>query len=137
MDREFTKCVDSLTLIFDFVSQFATTHRIGDESRHIMEFGIEEIFVNMVKYNNESTLDINLKLEVHGNEFRACLTDRDVHSFDPNDQPPVNVDCPIEDRKPGGLGIHLIKAMLDDVYYEYENRICKITLVKHLEEGHA
>jgi anti-sigma regulatory factor (Ser/Thr protein kinase) len=37
--------------------------------------------------------------------------------FDPHDAPAPNLDAPIEERTPGGLGVHLVKATMDDVQY--------------------
>ncbi|MGH7451971.1 MAG: ATP-binding protein [bacterium] len=39
----------------------------------------------------------------------------------------------MEERQPGGLGLHLVKKMVDRLDYEYVNQQNKITLIKHLE----
>ena len=52
--------------------------------------------------------------------------------FDPTKHDSVDIDQPIGERTPGGLGIHLVKKMMDEVIYEYADRSCKITLIKRL-----
>ena len=49
------------------------------------------------------------------------LTDYDVDRFDVTEAPGANVDLPIEQRRPGGLGLHLVRCMLDRVDYEYSD----------------
>jgi len=63
------------------------------------------------------------------------LVDSDVEPFDPEtvEVPPVNAD--IAERRPGGLGIFLVQAMVDDLNYDYEpqGRRMRITVTKTLE----
>ena len=47
------------------------------------------------------------------------LTDYDVDPFDVTKAPDVDVTLPIEQRRPGGLGLHLIRRLMDSVDYEY------------------
>ena len=48
----------------------------------------------------------------------------------------VPVEAGIEARKPGGLGVHLVRTMVDDLDYEYEieDRRMRITVRKVLEK---
>ena len=45
------------------------------------------------------------------------------------------VDAGIEERRPGGLGIYLVRKMVDDLNYDYEteDRRMRITVTKTLE----
>ena len=58
------------------------------------------------------------------------MLDDDVEPFDITRAPDVDIDAPIEEREPGGLGLHLIRRMVDSVEYEYvkERRQSRITL---------
>lgn len=132
MERQFAKHTDSLPVIFDFVAQFVRPFNIKPEQIRPLEFAIEEIFMNMVNYNTESKNDVTIQLALENNTLSACLIDRDVHSFDPTKHDSVDIDQPIGERTPGGLGIHLVRKMMDEVIYEYADRSCKITLIKRL-----
>jgi anti-sigma regulatory factor (Ser/Thr protein kinase) len=57
-----------------------------------------------------------------------------VDRFDVTEAPEANVDLPIEQRRPGGLGLHLVRRMLDRVEYEYSDveRRSRIRLRKTL-----
>jgi anti-sigma regulatory factor (Ser/Thr protein kinase) len=47
----------------------------------------------------------------------------------------VPVEAGIEDRKPGGLGVHLVQKLVDDLAYEYDDddRRMRISVKKSLE----
>ena len=132
MEREFAKNTDSLETVFAFIAEFADQRQIKPGFTKPFELAIEEIFVNMVRYNTESNHDVIIQLNVEDNSLKACLIDRDVHYYDPTKRDPVDITRPIHEREPGGLGIHFVKEMMDDVIYEYDDRTCRITLVKRL-----
>jgi serine/threonine-protein kinase RsbW len=66
---------------------------------------------------------------VHNGGVKVSLTDYDVDRFDPREVPAVDVDAPLEDRAPGGLGLYLVLKMADSIHYEYRNRTSKITFI--------
>jgi anti-sigma regulatory factor (Ser/Thr protein kinase) len=134
IERCFAKSTDSLEAIFDYVSEFAVVHHVSTDVTAQMHFGVEEVFTNLVRYNRESRHDVAIQLRVADGSFSVRIADRDVHSFDPTARPPVDIKQPIHERTPGGLGIHLIREMMDEVRYEYEDRTARITLIKRLEK---
>jgi anti-sigma regulatory factor (Ser/Thr protein kinase) len=133
IERQFAKSTDSLEAIFDYITEFAQTHGVSEAVVPVLHFGVEEVFTNMVRYNTESCNDVSIRLSLESDSFSIALTDHEVHSYDPNTRPPVDTAQPLHERTPGGLGIHLVREMMDDVRYEYENRSARIILIKHLE----
>jgi len=129
----FPRTAACLPEIFDFMDGFFARVGIGDEHRMPMQFAVEELFTNLVKYSRGGTRDILLDLKRDGGRLEVSLTDFDVERFDIRAVPDVNVDLALKDRKPGGLGIHLLKRMVDDVGYEYVDGRSTTTFVKSLE----
>jgi anti-sigma regulatory factor (Ser/Thr protein kinase) len=134
IERHFAKSTDSLEAIFEYVAQFAESHRVAADTTAQMQFGVEEVFTNMVRYNPESQNDVSIRMSMENGSFSISIADHNVHSFDPNSRPPVDITKPLHERTPGGLGIHLIREMMDEVRYEYEDRTARITLTKRLEK---
>ena len=106
---------------------------IGDAHRVPMHFVIEEWFTNLVKYSRGGSPEILLELERDGDLLRLSLSESGVAPFDIRTMPDVDVDRDIRDRKPGGLGIHLLRKMVDDIRYEYTDGHSTTTFVKALE----
>jgi anti-sigma regulatory factor (Ser/Thr protein kinase) len=53
--------------------------------------------------------------------------------FDVTRPTQTQFDTPFAERKPGGLGIHIAREMLDGLTYDYVDGTSRITLTKHLE----
>ena len=53
--------------------------------------------------------------------------------FDITETAEVDTKQSLEERRVGGLGIHLVNEMMDKIEYEYKDRQSKIILIKHLE----
>ena len=45
----------------------------------------------------------------------------DGEAFDPREAPPPDLDAPLEERQAGGLGMHLVRATMDEVDYRRED----------------
>jgi len=91
---------------------------------------VEELFTNMVKYGVGSSAPVRIEIGAIAGGVEVRLIDDDVEPFDITRMPDVDIDAPIEEREPGGLGLHLIRRMADSVEYEYvkERRQSRITL---------
>ena len=131
--QSFPRTAMCLPEIFDFMDRFFARAEIGDQHRMPMQFVVEEWFTNLVKYSRGGTRDILLDLKRQGGRLVVSLTDFGVERFDIRAVPDVDVNLNLKDRTPGGLGIHLLKRMVDDVGYEYVDGRSTTTFVKELE----
>lgn len=136
-ERTFPKALASLDGIFAHLESFYRSELIDARTSLSLSLVVEEIFTNLVRYNTVSRNPIVLRIEREGDQVRLELVDRDVDRFDPSTLPEVNVDAPMAERKPGGLGLHLVRAIVDHISFEYENRVMRIAVVKNLERGHV
>ena len=96
---------------------------------YVVDLATEELFVNMVTYNTESNEDILIQMEPHEQGIEVTLTDEDVERFDPASAVTIDVDAPLDERTPGGLGLYLVLKMVDSIHYEYRNRKSRITFI--------
>lgn len=132
MERNFKKAIASLDEVFVFLDGEFARHAPDPAAAYALTLAVEEFFTNFVKYNPESDRDITVGVLVEGETLIVRLIAHGVNSFDVTATGPVDVSLSLEERTPGGLGIHLSRHMLDDVRYEYEDRRSTITLVKRL-----
>jgi len=132
MERNFRKTVASLDEVFAFLDEEFARHGPDPAAAYALTLAVEEFFTNFVKYNPESDRDVTVGVLLEGESLIVRLIAYGVDAFDVTATGPVDVSLSLEERTPGGLGIHLSRHMLDDVRYEYEDRRSTITLVKRL-----
>lgn len=132
VQRYFRRSFDSLAAITGFVDEFIAARTLDDELRGPVNFIVEELFTNMVKYNPGNTHDIALSLGHAPGELTVRLRDFDVEPFDVTQAPQVDIDRPLADRQIGGLGLHLVRKMADTLQYEYSERCSTITFTRTL-----
>ena len=129
LSREFSRSFAELKEIVAFTHAFFDQHDVDESLRYIIDLCVEELFVNMVSYNTETSANVLIEIGPHEHGIEVSLTDFDVDRFDPREAEPVDIDAPLESRTPGGLGLYLVLKMADAIHYEYRNRTSKITFI--------
>lgn len=129
MQQEFGRSLDELKNIVAFTDQFFAEYDIDQSLRYMVDLCVEELFVNMVTYDTETDSDILIEMHPHEHGVKVSLTDFDVERFDPRQAKSVDIDAPLEQRTPGGLGLYLVLKMVSSIRYEYRNRNSKITFI--------
>ncbi len=129
MQQEFGRSLDELRKIVGFTDDFFAQNNIDQSVRYIVDLCVEELFVNMVTYDTETESDILVEMSPHEHGIEVSLTDFGVDRFDPRDAAPVDINAPLDQRTPGGLGLYLVLKMVNSIHYEYRNRNSKITFI--------
>ena len=133
MTGEFPKGLQSLDEIFAFLAEFAERQGLDEKARLCLDLVAEELFTNTVKYGSGAEGRVRINVEKVGRELRLELVDFDAEPFDPESVKPAALSAPIQERKPGGLGIHLVRSLVDKVAYEYRGREMRVLVTKTLE----
>jgi serine/threonine-protein kinase RsbW len=129
MQQKFGRSLDDISSIVSFTDEFFAQNDIDPSVRYIVDLCVEELFVNMVTYDTETEEEILIEMNPHEHGAEVSLTDFGVNRFDPRDVNPVDVNAPLEQRTPGGLGLYLVLKMVNSIHYEYRNRNSKITFI--------
>jgi len=137
MKKLFKRTFQSLDDIFRFIDEFINDNNLDTMLQYPVHLAVEEIFTNMVKYNNKSTKGISLELVKEGNHLVVRVTDHNGTSFKSEATPPYNTSLPLEERPNGKLGIHLVKKYMDDIQYEYTEDQSTVTFKKKLKDTHV
>ncbi len=102
-----------------------------------MKFGLifDETLNNVISYayRDDGDHDIEVRMELVGERLIVTITDDGV-PFNPLSVATPRTDLALEDREAGGMGIHLVRNLVDDV--SYHRRIDKnvLTLMSHLQQ---
>jgi len=130
IEKYFPRRVESLDDLFLFLDEVLHANEVAEAILFNVKLCIEELFVNMVRYQPNSREPVLVRLELDQEKLIITLIDRDVDFFDVSRPRDVNTQAPLEERRPGGLGIFLVHRLMDDVTYTYENQISTIRLIK-------
>ena len=130
MHKRFSRDLDSLASVYEFTEDVLVECGVADPAKFPIHLAMEELFVNMVKYSPDAASDIDLEIETQGGVVTVTLTEYGVDPFDVTKPRNVNIAAPLEERTPGGLGLHLIQNMVDNLEYEYDDGCSKVRFSK-------
>lgn len=117
--RSFGRRLESLPAMVDFAAAALVDYEIDSARRMAIDFAIEELFTNMLKYSGNGVSPVEIAFECGDETVQVSLTDTDVEPFDVTASPDADVTLPLQQRQPGGLGLHLTRRLVDDLSYEY------------------
>jgi serine/threonine-protein kinase RsbW len=135
VQKEYKRNFDEIGTIVADTERFFEEKNIDPSLRMKVDLSLEELFVNMVTYDTETDSNILIEMIQIENGIEVSLTDYDVDRFDPTEIREVNVDVPLADRAPGGLGLYLVLKMADSIHYEYRGRTSKITFTNKVAKA--
>lgn len=127
MKKEYERSFDEIQNIVEDTERFFAENGIDPSLRLKVDLSLEELFVNMVSYDTETDSKILIEMLPVEDGIEISLSDFDVEPFDPTQPRDVNIDAPLSERNPGGLGLYLVLKMADSIHYRYHNRTSTIT----------
>jgi anti-sigma regulatory factor (Ser/Thr protein kinase) len=91
----------------------------------------EEVLTNIAKYAFVGPAGpVELRISIHGGS--TALEFRDGgRAFDPLSQPPPDLEGPAQTRAPGGMGLLLVRTVVDEASYRREGGTNVLRVVKH------
>lgn len=134
MEKKFKRMINALEEIFEFVDDFLNTHNVGEKTAFSIRLVVEELFTNLVRHNITKQDFITIVLDRDSDQLIVQLKDFGVEPFEIPDDKEIDVHKPLNERKVGGLGIHLVKNVVDKLTYEYKDRTLLVTVLKTMEE---
>jgi anti-sigma regulatory factor (Ser/Thr protein kinase) len=104
------------------VTEFAERHGLASELVFRLTLVLEEVVTNVISYGYEdsSEHEISLRLSWKDPHIEIEIKD-DGRPFNPLEAPPPDMGKPLAEKQVGGLGIHLVREMMDELEYRREN----------------
>ena len=133
MEKSFSRELRTLDTVFEFVDEFVASSGLDDEVAFPLKLAVEELFTNFVRHNTGGQERIYISLSKSDGRLIVRLKDFDVEPFDGMNAPRVDVRQSLEERKVGGLGVHLIRSLFDTLEYDYRDRTLCVTATKTLK----
>ena len=117
------------------LTEFGQRHKLPQAVSFAIKLALEEIVTNAISHGftdqREHRISIGLALEQ--SVLRAQVED-DGPAFNPLEIPAPDTKQPLEERAVGGLGIHLVRTLMDEVEYQRQNGRNVLVLKKRITE---
>ena len=116
---QFAAKFEYLDEIREFVGGIARAGGFTDKDVYNIQLATDEAASNIIEHAYERITDgvLELSCGVRDDLITIILTDHG-ESFDPSEIPLPDLKADLSDRKIGGLGIFLMRKLMDDVHYE-------------------
>lgn len=124
--------LDSLEPISAFVLEAAERAGLDEHAAWQVQLAADEAATNIIQYAYDADQHGLIVVECETSNELLTLRLRDKgRGFDPNDVPPPDMQSPLEQRQVGGLGLYLMRQLMDDVQFEFDRAAGNtVTLVK-------
>lgn len=123
--------VEELSVITAAVEQFGDAEKWPPDMIFQINLVIEELGLNIMTHGKTKDLEkIEIKLTAEGESLTVEIVDNG-HPFDPTSEAPEpDLDVELGERTIGGLGIHIVRSLVDNLRYRRQGGRNHVTLVK-------
>jgi len=119
--------------IREFVAQVAREGGFTEKEIYSLQLAADEAASNIIEhaYKGISNADLDVTCDAHGDTL--IITMRDTgRPFDPSKVKQPNLKAGLSDRQIGGLGVYLMRKLMDEVRYESDSKTGNLlTMTKH------
>ena len=120
--------------VYEFLREFI--YPIYEDKTEVLKIlmSCEEIFVNISRYaypSSEGMVKINVSCLEDSSELEITFEDFGI-PFDPTLWETVSTNLPLSERKIGGLGVFMVKNIMDKMEYEYADGKNKLVMTKKI-----
>jgi serine/threonine-protein kinase RsbW len=101
-----------------------------------IEISCDEWSANVIEHGlkKDSAKNFSIQCKLKGKKFIVVYEHEGVR-FNPIEQKLVDLNEHFSQMKERGLGIYIMREMMDEIHYEYiDDKINKLTLVKYIEK---
>jgi anti-sigma regulatory factor (Ser/Thr protein kinase) len=130
---QFTARFEYLDELRDFVGDIAQSGGFNDKDVYNIQLATDEAASNIIEHAYENVSDglLEISCELRKDVITIILVDHG-EAFDPSVVPLPNLKADLSERKIGGLGLYLMRKLMDDVHYDADpkNNRNTLTLIK-------
>jgi serine/threonine-protein kinase RsbW len=115
------------------VRQFGDLHEVPSRALYAINLALDEVVTNVVRhgFDDPAGQELLAEVTVRRDELTTVVSDPG-RAFNPLDLAPPNLTAPLAERALGGLGVHLVKSLMDSVEYRRDNGKNVLTMRKRV-----
>ncbi|MDR9418383.1 ATP-binding protein [Gracilimonas sp.] len=124
---------EHLAEVRDFVAAHAEDIGLSDKVISDIRLAVDEAYTNIIKhaYKNTPSEKVDIEIGSDATQLWISLMDRG-ESFDPSTYSEPDLMKRIKQKKRGGMGVYLIRKVMDQVQYNRKGKKNEIRMVKKL-----
>lgn len=125
---------EELDRILAFVEEKLDAAGCPEDVKIAIDIAVEEIFVNIASYayeTGEGTATICVSIEEVPLQVQIIFIDQGKQ-YNPLERTDPDISQKLEDRQIGGLGIYMVKEIMDETSYEYKEGSNILTIKKKI-----
>ena len=105
--------------VVDFIGEACIQANVESDARFDMQLAAEEACANVILHAyNEEGGELMVRFETRDHDAIITVRDRG-QAFDPTQVPEPDLDAPLASRPLGGLGLHLMRKLMDEVVFTF------------------
>ncbi|MBI5458598.1 ATP-binding protein [Methanobacterium sp.] len=125
--------LENLTSIADFITSSTRELGLSEKGVFQLQLAVDEVASNIILHGyTHQTGPIHLTIWKENDKIIIQIQDRG-EPFNPLEADEPDLQAPLEERSPGGLGIHFLKTVTDSVHYQFKDGKNILTLIKTLD----
>ncbi|WP_320169092.1 ATP-binding protein [Maridesulfovibrio sp.] len=125
--------ISELKVLAERIECFGEENSISPKTVFELNLVLDELFTNLVNYGcHRESHSFDITILLSGGILRIYIED-DGKQFNPLRMAEPEISCDCMERKIGGLGIHFMRKMMDEVEYAWENGKNKLKLTKNIQ----
>lgn len=125
--------IKQISLLAEFIETIAEEKQLDETLAMNLNLALEEAVTNVILYaypkDTDGRVDVDAILKEHSLEF--IITDSGV-PFDPTAAPEADITLSADERPIGGLGIYMVRKLMDEVRYQRVDNKNVLTMIKNI-----
>ena len=117
--QRFSCSLNNLEKICDYITKCAEEAGLNESEVYAVQLAVDEASTNIIEhgYGEECPSRIDITCTKIDDGLKVVIYD-DARPFDPTSVPEPEINVSLDELKPRGLGIYLMRKMMDDVEYQ-------------------
>ena len=117
------------------VAEFGKKNNLSSEVIYDVRLALEEVVSNIISYGFEDNYEhqISIEMNLQGETLTMKIKD-DGKPFNPLEVKSTNLEKPFDEREIGGMGIHIVRKLMDKILYKREEGNNVLQLTKYLAD---
>ncbi len=128
--------ITSIERLAEFLESIGEAHHWTPELVFDLNLCAEEAVVNVIVHGYEDNKPHEIEVTVEFDPTAVSITiEDDGIAYNPLDTKGADIYAPAEERTPGGLGVHIVRALMHDLTYTRAGNRNRFTMTKRIDRA--